>query len=298
MGSSCGDGKTDGVHQLRPLLLLLFRRRFGFFALATRAALTAEAAITITTESAAVTIAAEAAISIAAEAAATIVALAVAICFPHHGRGSFLKLLDAHAQIADHVFTDAFLPLDLGDRRRRRVDVEQHEVRLPILVHAVGEGAHAPVFRLGDLAAVLFDDAGHLSGQLLDLLGARVLAREKNMLVKRHGVLSFNVGAAPGVKPFETFGKDSGEIAQKAETRDDGPTGPATSTSPDQVRLLRPSVQAPAGTHGWRALYGFCAPRQGARGKKRQQQGKKKREKKAELKEEKKDEKAVRKPQV
>src|SRR6516164_7251851 len=186
MGSSCGDGKTDGVHQLRPLLLLLFRRRFGFFALATRAALTAEAAITITTESAAVTIAAEAAISIAAEAAATIVAL---------------------AQIADHVFTDALLPLDLGDRRRRRVDVEQHEVRLPILVHAVGEGAHAPVFRLGDLAAVLFDDAGHLSGQLLDLLGARVLAREKNMLVKRHGVLSFNVGAAPGVKPLETFGK-------------------------------------------------------------------------------------------
>src|SRR6516162_4518428 len=43
-------------------------------------------------------------------------------------------------------------------------------------------------------------------------------------------VLSTGVGASPGVKPFETFGKDSGQ-AQKAETRDDGPTGPATSKS-------------------------------------------------------------------
>jgi hypothetical protein len=40
------------------------------------------------------------------------------------------------------------------------------------------------------------------------------------------------VGAATGVKPFEPFGKDS-VAAQKAETRDDGPTGPATSSSPE-----------------------------------------------------------------
>src|SRR5215213_7787663 len=44
------------------------------------------------------------------------------------------------------------------------------------------------------------------------------------------GVLSC-VGAVPGGKPFETFGKDL-DNAQKAEARDDGPTGPATSTSP------------------------------------------------------------------
>src|ERR1700758_4553854 len=52
-----------------------------------------------------------------------------------------------------------------------------------------------------------------------------------------------------GDKPFEAFGKDSG-VAQKAEARDDGPTGPATSISPAMVRLLRPSVQLPAGTCG------------------------------------------------
>jgi hypothetical protein len=45
-------------------------------------------------------------------------------------------------------------------------------------------------------------------------------------------VLSSSVGADPGVKPFETFGKDSGKPAQKAGTRDDGPTGPVTSISP------------------------------------------------------------------
>ena len=60
-------------------------------------------------------------------------------------------------------------------------------MRLAILVHAVGEGAYAPVFHLHDLAAETFDDAGHLGGQFFDLLGARILTREKNMLIKRHG---------------------------------------------------------------------------------------------------------------
>ena len=96
-------------------------------------------------------------------------------------------LFDANGEIADHVFADSLLPFDFGDRRRGGVDVEQHEVRLAVLVHPVGEGAYAPVFHLHDLAAETFDDAGHLGGQFLDLLGARILTREKNMLIKRHG---------------------------------------------------------------------------------------------------------------
>src|SRR6478672_3916083 len=36
--------------------------------------------------------------------------------------------------------------------------------------------------------------------------------------------------------------------------------------------LLRPSVQLPAGIHGWRALYGFSAPWQGNRARKRGQE--------------------------
>jgi len=74
-------------------------------------------------------------------------------------------------------------------------------------------------------------------------------------------VLSSSVSASPGVKPFETFGKDS-RLAQKAETRDDRPTGPAhikiAKVEDHQiewkvakmVKLLRPSVQLPAGFCG------------------------------------------------
>src|SRR5205807_659715 len=120
------------VHQPQPLLLLL-DRCFDIFARTPWAAVTAEAAITIATE---------AAVAVTAEAAA-IIALAVAIRFAHHRRWAFLKLVDANAQVSDDVFTDALLPLDLGDRGGRALDVQEHEMCLAILAHAVGEGAYA-----------------------------------------------------------------------------------------------------------------------------------------------------------
>src|SRR5207253_3492000 len=145
----------------------------------------------------AITIAAET----AAEAAGTVVTLAVAIGLAHHRRRTFFVFLDADAEIADHVFADALLALDLGDRRGRRLDVEQHEVRLAVLVHAVGEGAHAPVLGLADLAAGLFDNAGHLGRQFFHLLGARVLTREKDMLIKRHGGPFLELARLPASSP-------------------------------------------------------------------------------------------------
>src|SRR5262249_48634247 len=152
-------------------LLLVRRRCFGVFARTARAAVTAEAtAITIAAETAAFAVATEAAFT-AAKSATAVVPLAVAIGLAHHRRRAFFVFLDADAEIADHVFADALLALDLGDRRGGRVDVEQHEVRLAVLVHAVGEGAHAPVLGLGDLAAGLFDNAGHLGRQFFHLLG-------------------------------------------------------------------------------------------------------------------------------
>jgi hypothetical protein len=51
------------------------------------------------------------------------------------------------------------------------------------------------------------------------------------------GVLS-SVSAVPGGKPFETFGKDL-DIAQKAEARDDGPTGPAASIKNEIAETVR-----------------------------------------------------------
>src|SRR6266436_5990227 len=90
-------------------------------------------------------------------------------------------------------------------------------MRFAILVHAVGERTHAPVFGLGDLAAGLLDNAGHLGGQFLDLLGARILAREKNMLVERHDGPCL-CWRGPGVKPFEAFGKDSWDSSEGGNT--------------------------------------------------------------------------------
>ena len=126
------------------------------------------------------------AFALAAEAAATAL-VAVTLGLAHHCGGTFLQLIDADGEITDDVFVDAFLTLDLGDHCCGAVDVEQHEVSLAVLVHAIGEGAHAPVLGLGDLAAETFDHAGNLRGEFLNLLGARILTREKNMLVKRHG---------------------------------------------------------------------------------------------------------------
>src|SRR4051812_18279777 len=204
------------VRGLQPSISLLFRRFF----------VTGPARATVGTITAVATITAEAAaIALAAEATAAVITLAVAIGLAHHRRRAFLELLDADADIADHVFADPLLALDLGDRRRRRVDVEQDEVRLAVLVHAVGEGANPPILGLGDLTAETFDDTGHLGRQFFHLLGARVLTREKNMLIKRHGC-PFQVGANPGVKPFEPSRKARAADAQEggnAESRAEGP---------------------------------------------------------------------------
>src|SRR3954466_13381218 len=90
----------------------------------------------VTAKSAATTTTAEAIAAVAEAAAATLVALAVALALAHHRRRAFLKLVDANGQRARHVFVDALLALDLGERGRRRVDVEQREVRLAVLADA------------------------------------------------------------------------------------------------------------------------------------------------------------------
>jgi hypothetical protein len=73
------------------------------------------------------------------------------------------------------------------------------------------------------------------------------------------GVLSC-VGADPGGKPFETFGKDS-RNAQKAGARDDRPTGPISTRS---IMTIAETVRsAPGRDLRMGALYGFFRWRQG-----------------------------------
>ena len=90
--------------------------------------------------------------------AAALIAIAVAIGLAHHRRGAFLVRIDAHRYVAQHVFVQALLPLDLGQRGGRGVELEQGEMRLAVLADAERERLDAPVFRIADeLAAEAFE---------------------------------------------------------------------------------------------------------------------------------------------
>jgi hypothetical protein len=57
---------------------------------------------------------------------------------------------------------------------------------LAVLVHAVREVAQAPVLALFDFAALIGDELGELVGERVDLGARYVLARDKDILIKRH----------------------------------------------------------------------------------------------------------------
>ena len=71
----------------------------------------------------------------------------------------------------------------LGDRRRRRVDIEHHVMRLAVLGDAVGEAAQAPGLGLDDLALVVLDDLGGGFRQRIHLRLCQILARKEHVLV-------------------------------------------------------------------------------------------------------------------
>ena len=76
-----------------------------------------------------------AAVEAAAVAAEATVARSavVAVTLLQHRRRAFFERIDAERHEAEDVFVDAHLALHLGDRGRRRVDVEQREVGLAVL---------------------------------------------------------------------------------------------------------------------------------------------------------------------
>ena len=95
-------------------------------------------------------------------------------------------LIDPDGHVADHVLVDLRLALQLGDDRRRRVEVERDIMRLAVLRDAIGEVAKAPGLRPDDLAAIVLDDLGGVFRQRVDLGLGQILTREKHMLVERH----------------------------------------------------------------------------------------------------------------
>src|SRR5262252_3095430 len=165
---------------------------------------------------------AEAAAVTIAKAETAIVALAVAVDLAHHRGGTFLVLVHANREVAQHVLAEPLLPLDLVEGGRRRVDIEQGKMCLAVLTQTVGEGLHAPLLGLGDLAPHLLDDGLELGGQFFDLLRAGVLAREEDVFVERHRMPFPCSLLHPARSPSSHFGK--GSSAQKAGTRDAGPS--------------------------------------------------------------------------
>src|SRR5262249_51596210 len=128
LGSRAGEG----------VLVVAFPRR-------TAVALT----LAIATVLAAVTIAEAAAVTIP-KAETAIIALAIAVDLTHHRGGTFLVLVHANREVAQHILAEPLLSLDLIEGGRRRVDIEQGEMCLSVLTQTVGEGLHAPLLGLGD----------------------------------------------------------------------------------------------------------------------------------------------------
>ncbi len=182
---------------------------------ATAAAVASIAAATAAPEATATP--AETATVATAEAAAVAVAPVVAVALAHLDRGLGFMLLDAYRQETDHVGGKTHAPLHLGDRGRRRVDIEERVVRFAILLDLEGDGLDAPILGLGNLAAAFLDDLGIFLRQRFDLRLRNILARQEDMLVERHGLPFLRCGARPGAKPL------LGSLQQSCAERPKGP---------------------------------------------------------------------------
>src|SRR6516162_5744304 len=182
----------------------------------TAVALTVAVATVLTT----VAIAEAAAITIT-KTETPIVALAVTVGLAHHRGGALFVLVHANREVAQHILAEPLLSLDLVEGGRRRVDIEQGEMRLAVLAQTVGEGLHAPLLGLGELAAHLLDDGLELGGQFFNLLRAGVLAREEDVFVERHPMPFPCSLLQPGAKPFEPF-------RERLECSEGGNTGRRT----------------------------------------------------------------------
>ena len=90
--------------------------------------------------------------TVAAVAAVVAVALARSA---HHRRRTFFMLIDADGHVADDVFVDVGLALELGDDAGGASMSSSDVMRLAVLGDAVGEAAQAPGLGLDDLAAIV-----------------------------------------------------------------------------------------------------------------------------------------------
>ncbi len=92
--------------------------------------------------------------------------------------------LDLDRERAQDVLVEAHLALHLLDGRRRGIDVHEREVRLAVLLDAVGQGLQTPVLRPAHGAAVLGDHGRVRFDELVDSLSRHILTDEEHGFVK------------------------------------------------------------------------------------------------------------------
>ena len=84
-----------------------------------------------------------------------------------------------------------------------RIDVEQGEMRLAVLLDAEGQGFDAPIFYLADLATASGDNGLKLLSQSFHLLGGHILTSHINVLIESHGITFLVSSPRSGAEPFE-----------------------------------------------------------------------------------------------
>src|SRR5690606_3947297 len=117
----------------------------------------------------------------------------------HLDRGAVLVGVHLHRHDAHDVVVEPGEALHLLHRGRGRVGAEIGIVTLAVLVDLVGYGLHAPVLVVDDLAAVVREDGGEVFDEAFGLRVGQVLARDEDMLVKRHVVPFVSGGFIGGV---------------------------------------------------------------------------------------------------
>ena len=98
--------------------------------------------------------------------------------------------LDLDGHVADNVFVDLRLTLQLGDDIAGGIDLEHHVMRLAVLGDLVRQATQAPALGFHDPAVIIVDDLGGVFRQCIHLRLCQILARKEHMLIQSH-VLSF-----------------------------------------------------------------------------------------------------------
>ena len=107
------------------------------------------------------------------------------------------RALDAGDEVAQHFLADEQAALQLGDRRRRRLEQDDVVRAFTMVVDGIGQSAAAPRGLLDDLAAAGRDGPGGSLERPLDLVVRQIGTQHEHEFVSAHAPVSPSHGYAP-----------------------------------------------------------------------------------------------------